>query len=91
MRKLIFYKSREDVPSNAACLTGKHFLDNLYRFERGEILELYIPYQFATGWRTSLTSDDCEIEFKGSFTTAEEAQCRNRLSMFQKTTANPWS
>lgn len=70
--KLVFYRNRVDLPEGAVCLNVKNFKKILHRFDRGELKILYVPVSMITGWRSTQSSGDVDVEFLGSGWTREE-------------------
>ena len=85
-QKIIFYKKKSDVVGIIGVyLSGTHTPNKINEildsFESGEIKVLFVPSPMVTGWKTSLTEDDVQVEFIGDeWKQSEIAQGRNRVT-----------
>ena len=81
MRRIVFFKRRDQVPAGAAILTSPHGAQTLSQFNAGVLETLYVPAALVTGWRATVYVG--AIEFLGDgWTGPEIRQAVERATMF---------
>lgn len=82
---LIFYRNHHDVEKlHGEVLRGAHadVVAMIMKFNNNkQIPVMWVPQSMCTGWRTTLTADECLILFAGPRWSPEELlQASNRVS-----------